>query len=170
MGSFNETEVTIRDEVEIIGEDAFCGQNIESLDTNNVKEIGKGAFSFCTKLRTIVLGDDIETIKEYTFSNCRRIEGILFPKNLKYIDEGAFNYSGIKNLELPEGLLEIGDYAFFECKMETLYFPSTIRVIGKEAFFDFDNGANSKLTKVRVPQGTIIGENAFPKQVVIEFE
>ena len=170
LGSLNEKEIIIRDDVEIIDDDAFYGQNIESLDTKNVKEIGEGAFNFCTKLRTIVLGDDIETIKKYTFANCRKIEGILFPKNLKYIDEYAFESSGVKNLELPEGLLEIGDYAFFECDIETLYFPSTIRIIGKEAFFDYDNGRNSKLTKVRLPQGTIVGENAFPKQVVVEFE
>jgi hypothetical protein len=170
LETYDEKDVIIRDEVEKICDHAFETRKIESINTNNVKEIEEGAFYFCTNLKTIVLGDDIDTIKKDTFSNCSKIEGIIFPKNLKYIDEEAFCDSGIKNLELPEGLLEIGERAFFDCKIETLYFPSTIRSIGKEAFTDYYGGKKSKLTKVKIPAGTIIGENAFPKQVIVEFE
>lgn len=97
---------------------------------NCVEEIGEGAFSFCTSLKSVKLGSSLKAISDEMFRGC----------------------SSLRNATLPEGLEHIGQRAFAECtKLGKIYIPSSVNKIDDEAFmgcqnliFDADDNMYSK--------------------------
>ncbi len=64
-----------------------------------LREIGEGAFSYCTKLTTIAYEPDgvALALKSSVFSNCTSLTEVFFPANIVEIGSGVFN--GCKNLK-----------------------------------------------------------------------
>ena len=57
------------------------------------------------------------------------------PTSTKKIEEYAFQFSNIEEIELPEGLEIIGDEAFSGChKLKHVKLPSTVKELGEDAF------------------------------------
>ena len=57
------------------------------------------------------------------------------PTSTKKIEEYAFQFSNIEEIELPEGLEIIGDEAFSGChKLKHVKLPSTVKELGDDAF------------------------------------
>ena len=89
----------------------------------DLTEIGRGAFSGCTKLTAVDLSSctDLTTIDVRAFFECTGLTQLILPVNLKTIDEFAFfvcrEISG--TVVLPANLEKIGDNAFFQCNKVT---------------------------------------------------
>ena len=82
-----------------------------------VTEIGENAFA--------LFGSD----------GARITSGVVLPKTIKRIDDGAFNYQSFSSINLPEGLTYIGKNAFeVNRNLHSVVIPSTCREIGTEAF------------------------------------
>lgn len=65
--------------VKVIGEIAFAGKNITSIDIpEGVKKIDVSAFAQCRKLTTVTIPSTIEVIEEYAFSNCTKLSTIRY--------------------------------------------------------------------------------------------
>ena len=65
-------DVSVPDEVTIIGENAFRGSNIETVSfEGRVKKVNDGAFSDCTRLKSVSNTDKLESIGKGAFKNCR---------------------------------------------------------------------------------------------------
>lgn len=74
-----------------------------------------GAFSNCTSITNITLGENVTAIDEYAFFGC----------------------SALKNINIPSAITEIGKYAFYDCKaLTSLELPSGLAAIGELAFFN----------------------------------
>ena len=58
---------------------------------NNVKSIGKYAFSTCYNLINVVIHNNVRSIGEYAFNRCIRLLAIFIPSNVTSIGEYAFN-------------------------------------------------------------------------------
>lgn len=106
----------------------------------SVTSVGKDAFSGCTGLTYVVLGNNIKTIGANAFKGCTGLTTVKLPTQLETIGNYAFydcqncNFSA---LSLNEGLTNIGDYAFYNCdKIASVIMPSTLTHLGNNAFRD----------------------------------
>ncbi len=58
-------------------------------------------FKYLPNLRTVVLADSVTTITRYAFSNCTSLQTVTFGRNLKLIDEFAFNLTSPTAIYYP---------------------------------------------------------------------
>lgn len=77
-----------------------------------VKRISGGVFNG-KSLDRIILPDMVEVIESGSFVNCSADVNI--PASLKKIADGAFQYSGIKNIVIPPSATELGVHIFNSC-------------------------------------------------------
>lgn len=83
--------VILPDSVRHIGKYAFQGcTKLEEINLENVKSIGEGAFLGCGNLRTVLLGNGLEDIAEYAFSETK-VESIVIPRSVKKIKTNVFS-------------------------------------------------------------------------------
>ena len=82
----------------------------------------------CVALKSIDLPDSIERIGIHDFSGSG-LESIDFPKNLKIIEDYAFeNCVGITEVVIPESVTNVGSYAFAGCSsLKKIVFPNSIK-------------------------------------------
>ena len=169
-----------------IGRNAF--RELSKLVTvslpNSVKVIESGALYNCTKLKSVVLPEKLQSI-EYgdwdngafancssltdvkfkacnnigsrAFSSCYALNHIALPPDLKTIDQYAFaNCSSLHSVDFPPLLESIGSYAFQSCALDSISLPGLTR-IDEYAFSGCRN-----LKEVKVPSTLeSVGDKAF---------
>ena len=169
-----------------IGRNAF--RELSKLITvslpNSVKVIESGALYSCTKLKSVVLPEKLQSI-EYgdwdsgafadcysltdvkfkacdfigsrAFSNCNALSHVTLPPDLKTIDQYAFaSCSSLHSVDFPPLLESIGSYAFQSCALDSISLPGLTR-IDEYAFSGCSN-----LKEVKVPSTLeSVGDKAF---------
>ncbi len=104
----------------------------------SLKIIGGAAFKDSGITGNLILPQNLESIGDHAFYNCRSLTGsLVIPPKIKVIEPQTFNYcSGFSGtLTLPDGLLEIGGTAFRGTKFKgELRIPESVTIIGSEAF------------------------------------
>lgn len=83
--------------------------------------------------RKITVLDNTTEIGEEAFQGRKKITTVILPSSLKKIGHAAFEYSGLKKIDIPEGVEHIEDYAFGSCDLTNIRFPSTLKYIGENA-------------------------------------
>ena len=154
-----------------------------SKSTLNTVKIGKGAigdsaFSNCTNLTTVELGDGVTSIGTSAFLNCTQLTSITIGSGVISIGKSAFNgctaltnanigsgaigesaFNGctsLANVTLGNGVTQIGKNAFIRCaQIPSITIGSGVTSIGSGAF----NGCTA-LTNANIGSGAI-GANAF---------
>ena len=154
-----------------------------SKSTLNTVKIGKGAigdsaFSNCTNLTTVELGDGVTSIGTSAFLNCTQLPSITIGSGVISIGKSAFNgctaltnanigsgaigesaFNGctsLANVTLGNDVTSIGKSAFLKCtQLPSITIGSGVTSIGTSAF----NGCTA-LTKAEIKSGAI-GDNAF---------
>lgn len=118
------TSVVIPDGITTIGEMAFCGSGLTSLEIpRSVTAIGDKAFINCSSLTSIVV--DKDNPKYESRDNCNAIIE-------KYINRLIV---GCSNTVIPNGVLFIGDVAFYGCHgLTALDMPQSVIYIGTSSF------------------------------------
>ncbi|MDD3036449.1 leucine-rich repeat domain-containing protein [Bacteroides sp.] len=84
-------------------------------------------------------------------------EEIVLPTNVKRISKGVFYGKNIRKVTLNEGLQTIEENAFIFSTLEEINFPSSLKEIGKYAFYKCEKLASADLSKTKVkelPEGT----------------
>lgn len=128
-------EYTVNEDGTSITINKYLGTDTEivipnTIDGYSITNIGKLAFSDCTKLINIVLPDTVTSLEKYAFDDCKNLESIeVNENNQKYKSEKGVLYSkdGTKIIrypegkkqeeyEMPENIIDIQDYAFNNCK------------------------------------------------------
>lgn len=83
--------ITIPKSVTALGMYAFMGcTSIQTVNVNMTGSTGNGAFSGCSVLNNINIGETVTGIGEYSFSGCTLLTEMTVPKNVKTIGLGAF--------------------------------------------------------------------------------
>ncbi|WP_346663392.1 leucine-rich repeat protein [uncultured Merdimonas sp.] len=109
-------QVTIPDTVTEIGEMAFAGARLISLEIPaSVEKIGRKAFHL-HHLTELTIPGNVKEIGESAF-------------------EGTFKAITLKKLTLEEGIESIGKYAFKEGYLESVELPSSLKEMGEEPFY-----------------------------------
>lgn len=148
--------------VQYIYESAFMYSRLMSANIpDSCIFIGASAFSNCTMLQSVSLGNSIKNINEAVFNNTASLKTVTIPRKigvigaaafsgsglqtvnfesnsaLYKIDDGAFAFTDLVTVSLPDSVLTIRDGAFKNCTMlESVEFGnnSAMRSIGKYAF------------------------------------
>lgn len=99
-----------------------------------VKKIGKKAFLDQKKMVSIKLPESLVRIDEMAFYNCYGLKEVVFPKNVESVGKYAFlSCEKLKQVHLNEGLKFIEDGAFLCTQIRELKLPKSIRVVGSES-------------------------------------
>ena len=90
--------------------------------SEGITAISNGAFSNCGKIEQVVFPSSLKAIGEYAFEDCRSIEQIDFPANLQAIGKRAFsNCSNLTGINLPSSIETLGEECFYSCgKLQVL--------------------------------------------------
>ena len=87
--------------VTTIDDYAFKNSVVNNIDIMSVENLGKEAFSGCSRLTEVALSSKIATITRQTFANCSFLKKVTLPSSVKTISEKAFyNCSMLNDIDL----------------------------------------------------------------------
>ncbi|MDD6980801.1 MAG: leucine-rich repeat protein, partial [Clostridia bacterium] len=118
-----------------------------------------GAFSGCTGLTSVTIGNSVTSIERYAFYDCTGLTSITIPNSVTSIGEYAFyNCRGLTSITIGNSVTSIGGWAFYGCTgLTSITIPNSVTSIGDGAF-----SSCTSLTSITIPNSvTSIGEYAF---------
>ena len=127
--------------------------------TYSVTSIGDTAFSGCSGLTSVTIGNSVTSIGNKAFYGCRGLTSVTIPNSVTSIGNVAFwGCSGLTSVTIPNSVTSIGNSAFYGCSgLTSVTIPNSVTSIGNSAFY----GCRG-LTSVTIPNSvTTIGESAF---------
>lgn len=129
---------TVPETVTEIEKSAFAASGVESVSMSDaVTAVGEGAFSNCSKLKSVVLPKGLKELKSSLFSGCSALEKISIPDSVKTLGNGVFSgCAALKEVKIPGEVTVIPKNAFSGCAaLESVSIPASVTAI-KEAAFD----------------------------------
>ena len=146
-----------------------------------VTSIGNDAFSNCSNLISVKMGENVSSIGFQAFQNCSSLTSIILPDKLESIGSKAFQSNrALTSIKIPGSVKVIDDYAFEGCSFTSITIPNSVTTIGGGAFQDNVNLTTAilgdgiteikystfqscyNLTSITIPDRvTSIGERAF---------
>ena len=104
--------------------------------------------------------NDVVRIGDYAFYNLSSLKEIIIPETIERIELGAFDSSGLIDVEIPNSVLYLNSYAFYNCQnLLNVKIAGSVNYIGGQAFDECRN-----LKNVEIENGVrIIGSLAFRK-------
>lgn len=182
------TGVTIPDTVKYVNGYAFAGcvNMLNAVIGSGVVELGEQAFRNCVVLEKVTFGGEkstqtpvLETIGDYAFFNCTRLENIDLPDTVTsigtyaftntrlfmstpgvvYVDGWVVGVNGtVPNVTIQEGTKGIARYSFYKQQsLTSIVIPDSVQYVEYAAFYQCD-----ALTSVTLPKGlTSIADYLF---------
>ncbi len=162
----DKTSYIIPEEVKVIGEGAFKGNNnlevitltygiteikasafegceamTDAVFISTLEMIGESAFKDCSKLTNIRIPEEVTKIEENTFKGCSSLQLVTFENTATEIGKSAFSEcSALEYIYLPDKLQKINDNTFSNCTMlKDITIPDTVTEIGSDVFLGCDN-------------------------------
>lgn len=149
--------------VNCIGESAFEDNDlIESVVIpDGVELVGNSAFEGCGMLSSVSFPKTPFSLGDSAFQGCSSLKGITIPASLKSVGAGgfgAFNKSGLQEVNFENGISKIPDYCMWGVsELSSVVIPDSVTEIGAWSFFGCGN-----LSEVTFPQKIAsIGNCAF---------
>ncbi len=106
---------------------------IETLHCENNGEISEYAFSGCTGITSLSLGEEVSSIGDYAFSGCSALSAIQIPQNVTTIGDYVFNgCTGLETVLMDDGEKELNlgcngsNPLFASCPLNTVYIGRNI--------------------------------------------
>ena len=157
----NISDVVLGENVREVGKEAFSECNgIETLTilSDNIS-YGKNSFSYCANLKKVNLNSSVKSLGESMFFHCESLEEITGTQGIDKIATGAFwGCSSLLKADFISQTTDIGSYAFYDCKSLTeIKFNENITEIQPHSFYGCE-----ALKKIELPDSVpVVGENAF---------
>ena len=126
---------------------------------NSVTSIGDNAFWYCSGLTSVTIGNSVKSIGEEAFYNCSRLTSVTIPICVTNIGEAAFSgCSVLTSVTIPNSVKSIGNSAFQDCfGLTSVTIGNSVTSIGESTFLGC-----SSMTSVTIPNSvTSIGSSAF---------
>ncbi len=140
---------------------------LEKLTYNNNITSGtiSNAFSGCTNLKEIVIGEGVSEIPDSMFENMLYITNIEISDNVRIIGKNAFSgCTSLKELSIPDDVYELGKSAFSGCVLlKKVNIPYFVTRIESGTFAGCKN-----LEEIVISENTIfIDQNAFDAETSV---
>ncbi|MCM1534066.1 MAG: leucine-rich repeat domain-containing protein, partial [Corallococcus sp.] len=172
----NLINVTIGNDVTSIGEKSFyyCGMETLYWQATTCSKVYSDIFCYCSKLTTIVIGDNVTSMPTSAFGNYSGLKKVNYAGdmaswcNISFVGSYAnplqcqadlyVNNELITELIIPTTVTKINPYAFSGCtSITSVMIPNSVTSIGNSAFSNCSN-----LTSVTIIEGiTEIGDSTF---------
>ena len=158
------------------GKNAFAECKVLTAASIASGSIGSYAFTDCTNLSAVTLGEDVTAIEDHAFKGCTKLESIsiengsigemafsectgLTTVTIKSgsIGNSAFDECNkLSTVTLQEGVTGIGERAFYKCsQLQSIVIPGSVKSMGSEIFYSCD------LKNVTIGDGAYIGGWVF---------
>ncbi|MGM9879955.1 MAG: leucine-rich repeat domain-containing protein [Bacilli bacterium] len=131
----------------------------DTIIPDSVTSIGGGAFSDCTSLSSVTIGNGVTSIGELAFKGCLCLSSIVISDSVTSIGEGAFvGCTSLRSILIPNSVTSIGGGAFGDCtSLSSVTIGNGVTTIGSSAF----NNCYS-LNSIVIPDSvTTIDSSAF---------
>ncbi len=179
----NVTNNEIQYAVTAIGNMVFNGcTNLTSVTIpNSVVTIGSAAFQNCTHLATVQLGNSVKTISSYAFGGCDDLTSVELPNSLETIGTRAFqSCDKLESVSFGESIKSIQEATFSSCtslnkvifpnistlfNIEFVSYSSNPLPIAKHIYVKDENGGETEVTDLVIPEGVTEIPNEFFKDV-----
>jgi len=153
--------VKLPDGLKHIGNMAFYGAGLTNIVLpDSIETLSQYAFASCAKLETVTFGENLNTLGSNTFLNCKALKSVTFRGDeITSIGASVFkNCVSLTDITLPEGVTAINSSAFQNCQSLTGFtFGDKLTLIDTDAF----HGCTA-LEKITIPESvTTIGNYAF---------
>lgn len=104
--------------------------------TLTVISIDNYAFSNCSGLTSVMIGNSVNTIEEYAFRNCSGLTSVTIGNSVTMIGNFAFyGCSRLTNMTIPNPVITIGNAAFENCDgLTSVTIGNSVNTIGDHAF------------------------------------
>lgn len=101
-----------------------------------VKDIGDGAFSFCNRLKSVVIPNTVTNIGMFAFEECSSLTSVVIPNSVTSIGRTAFiKCIALTNVIIPNSVTKIGFNSFENCSsLTSIVIPESVTSIGGAAF------------------------------------
>lgn len=92
-------------------------------------------------VKTAIVKNGVESIKNYAFAYCPSLINITIPNSVRSIGYAAFRYcTGLTNITIPNNVTSIDEYAFYDCRgLTSITIPDSVEFIGVLAFENCTN-------------------------------
>lgn len=123
--------------LETVGAGAFRNTALTRLVLpGTVNSLGELAFEGCTELVYVDLSQtSLTSVSDGMFKGFTKLETVLLPTNLETIGKGAFKNTAIKSIVIPASVVTIGERAFENCSaLVGVEFGAAVETIGAYAF------------------------------------
>lgn len=106
---------------------------------SSITEIGQSAFEGCSKLKKLILPNDVMLISEYMCKNCTSLE-FVSAKKVQVIAPNAFaGCSSLSNIEL-NSVIAIYNSVFYGCtSLVSIKLPNTLQMLGNSSYAFYEN-------------------------------
>ena len=117
-----------------------------SIDNGVIADYGDGGspwYAYREEIKTIVIGDRVQTIGDRAFKDCTGVNSVSFGNSVNAIFRFAFsNCTSLTSVTLPSSVRYIHDFAFFECTSLTsvTIFAPKLNWYGGDAFVNNADG------------------------------
>ena len=109
------------------------------MDENIDQRVPAPWAKYAASLKTIVIGEGITEVGDFTFIDCRSVTRIQLPGTLRRVGQNAFSSASVTELTLPEGLQQIDRMAFAAVNITELVIPASVTELGEHAFDGCDS-------------------------------
>ena len=101
-----------------------------------MKSIGDWAFSNCSGLTSVTIGNSVTSIGNYAFYNCSGLTSVTIPNSVESIGYAAFyGCSGLTSVTIGNSVTSIGGEAFNGCRgLTSVTIGNSVTSIGISAF------------------------------------
>ncbi len=147
-GNSNVKYVHVPDGVTTIGNEAFNGSSLRSIDLpSHLHFIDEWAFYYCTSLTRVGMPATLDTMGQGCFHSCSRLASVDIPNGLRTVPEGAFFMcNSLSDITWGDAVEVIDTCAFGDCSFTELTLPPTLKTIRMTAFIGDYRGRLKRLT------------------------
>ena len=109
---------------------------IKNVELNFEGNVGGSAFSGCSELTNLTLGNKISNVGNLAFNGCESLQNVVIPDGVTTLGESAFlNCTSLKSIQLGSGITAINPSTFSGCSaLPSITIPKNVKTISNNAF------------------------------------